>query len=292
MILGRLGRMAYINTLPVDWGLVTGSLGDAVDIRRGTPTELNRMLAEGSIDVSPVSCVAAAEHADDWLIVDHLCIGCHGAVGSVILHSDRPVEELHAARIAVTKASATAVRLLEVLLSNHWHVRAEFVPQDQPAEARLLIGDSALRTAQSGVAGHVYDLGQAWQDYTGGSFVFGLWCIRKEFVEDHPGKALTIGRLLEASHRMGRTALPDVITEAARTVELPQAIIERYFGQLVHELDDRLWAGLTHFLRLLGHDPARLGVFDVGPQMTPVAVDTLTRSPLRPDVAPFVGQTL
>ena len=32
MNLGRLGRMAYINTLPVDWGLVNGALGRSVTV--------------------------------------------------------------------------------------------------------------------------------------------------------------------------------------------------------------------------------------------------------------------
>ncbi len=159
MILGRLGRMAYVNTLPVDWGLVTSPLAKLVTIQRGTPTILNRMMAEGQLDVSAVSSVAAAQHADDWLVMDHLCIGCRGAVGSVILHSDRPVEELDGSTIAVTNASATAVKLLEVLLSGHWKVKAQLVPQANPQGPRLLIGDAALKTAQSGSPGFVYDLG-------------------------------------------------------------------------------------------------------------------------------------
>ena len=182
MILGRLGRMAYINTLPVDWGLVHSPLGKSVKVYRGTPTTLNRLLAEGKLDVSAVSSVAAIEHAEEWVVLDHLCIGCRGEVGSVILHSDRPVEELNGRSIAVTAASATAARLLEVLLARHWKVDVDLVAQDRPAPARLLIGDTALRTAQCGTAGFIYDLGLAWRDFTGQNFVFGLWCIRREFV--------------------------------------------------------------------------------------------------------------
>lgn len=264
MILGRLGRMAYINTLPVDWGFVAGELGKLVEIQRGTPTALNRMLAEGQLDISPVSCVAAVEHAHEWLIVDQLCIGCHGAVGSVILQGDRPLEELHGARVAVTNASATAVQLLKILLHAHWQVHVEFVPQEEAAEARLLIGDAALRVSQTREASYVYDLGSAWQDYTGKSFVFGLWCVRQAFVEKHPAEALAIGCLLKLSHAIGRSSLDDVIREAARTVGLPRGTIRRYFGQLVHDLDDRLWSGLKHFLMLLGYDSRELKIFDIG----------------------------
>ena len=107
MKLGRMGRMAYINTLPVDWGFVGSDLGRLVFIQRGAPTQLNRLLSESRLDVSPVASVAAAEHSDNWLVFDHLCIGCRGEVGSVILRSDCPVEELDGACVAVTSDSAT-----------------------------------------------------------------------------------------------------------------------------------------------------------------------------------------
>ena len=35
MILAKLGRMAYVNTLPVDWGLVKSPLGKLAHIVRG-----------------------------------------------------------------------------------------------------------------------------------------------------------------------------------------------------------------------------------------------------------------
>jgi chorismate dehydratase len=255
MILGRLGRMAYVNTLPVDWGLVTSPLARLVTIQRGTPTILNRMMAEGQLDVSAVSSVAAARHADDWLVMDHLCIGCRGAVGSVILHSDRPVEELDGSTIAVTNASATAVKLLEVLLSGHWKVRAQLVPQAHPQGPRLLIGDAALKTAQSGASGFVYDLGQAWRDYTAGDFVFGLWCVRRDFAAQHPQETRALYHVLGASRELGRAQMDGVIAEAARVMGLPDVTIRDYFPKLAYDLDDRLWNGLADFLRLLGYRP-------------------------------------
>jgi chorismate dehydratase len=261
MILARLGRMAYINTLPVDWGLVTSPLGSLVSLHRGMPTELNRWLADGRIDVSPVSSVAAADRAGEWLILDALCIGCRGEVGSVILHSDRPVEELNGRTIAVTAASATAARLLEVLLAAHWKVEAELVPQDRPAEARLLIGDAALKTAQAAPEGHVYDLGQAWKDHTGKAFVFGLWCLRRSFAREHPDEAWVIYHLLKASYAMGRAARRDVTAEAAKVTGLTENTLESYFPKLVYIMDHELRLGLDLFLESIGYDPASLETF-------------------------------
>jgi len=261
MILGRLGRMAYINTLPVDWGVASSSLGELVDLHRGTPTELNRLLAENLLDVSPVSSVAAAERAEDWYVLDALCIGCRGEVGSVILQCDRPVEEFDGRSIAVTAASATAAKLLGVLLDRHWKVRAELVPQDHPAQGRLLIGDAALKTAQSDPAGCVYDLGRIWQDYTGGAFVFGIWCVRKKFVAEHPDRAWAMYHLLKVSYAMGRVELPAVIAEAARATCLAEVTLERYFPKLVYVMDEDLRAGLELFLSLIGFEPKKLLTF-------------------------------
>lgn len=262
-MLGRLGRMAYINTLPVDWGLAGSALGDLAEVRRGTPTLLNQLLADGKLDASAVSSVAAAEHAEDWLVFDHLCIGCKGEVGSVILHSERPVERLQRRTVACTSASATAVRLLKVLLERYWKVEAEFVGQDRRADARLLIGDSALKAAQPKSPGFVYDLGRVWKDFTGHDFVFGLWCVRREFARRFPEETRALYHLLETSYAMGRAEMPAVISSAASTTGLDTETIRQYFPKLVYQLDEDLWAGLGLFLRLIGHNPDRLQTFGV-----------------------------
>jgi len=308
----RLGRMAYINTLPVDWGLVNGALAGLVTLHRGAPTTLNRLLAEGQLDASPVSSVAAAEHAADWLVLDHLCIGCRGEVGSVILQSDVPIEELEGRSVAVTAESATAARLLQVLLARHWKVQGQltsdygttnvffngessflckkvstapeskksvsvqlasgqdievfgegrgealFIKSASPQShslPRLLIGDPALKIAQTDPSGFIYDLGQAWWDYTGLGFVFGLWCVRREFVADHPEETRMLCDLLRASRAKGVAENAKVVAEAARATGLAESKIKSYFTKLVYDLDDELWNGLNHFLGLLGYDP-------------------------------------
>jgi chorismate dehydratase len=263
MMLGKLGRMAFVNTLPVDWGLAESPLGNLADIRRGTPTILNEMLANGELDISAVSSVAAAEHADEWLVLDNLCIGCKGEVGSVILHADRPVELLRGRTIACTSESATAVKLLRILLERYWKVETEFVKQNCQADARLLIGDSALKAAQSNSPGLIYDLGRVWKDFTGHDFVFGLWCVRKAFAAEYPEETRALYHLLETSYAMGRAEMPAVIAQAADITGLDTETIRDYFPKLVYELDEDLWAGLGLFLRLLGRNPDQLETFGI-----------------------------
>ena len=63
-----------------------------------------------------------------------------GAVDSIQLITRKPLEQVRS--VAVTPESATSVVLTRVLLGE-----VELVPLDQPADARMLIGDAALRSA-------------------------------------------------------------------------------------------------------------------------------------------------
>ncbi|HMK33501.1 MAG TPA: menaquinone biosynthesis protein [Desulfomonilaceae bacterium] len=260
MILGNLGRMGYVNTLPVDWGVVNSPLGKLVHIIRGKPTDLNNLLATGHLDVSPVSSVAAAEHAEDWLVFDHLCIGSRGPVGSVILQADVPVERLHGMKVSITSASATASQLIRVLFAKYWHVDVYFVSDGESSPARLLIGDAALKAAHSGT-GFIYDLGQVWKDFTGRNFVFGVWCVTRDFVRDHPEQTRAIYHLLLTSYAMGLAHWPEVVREAVEVTGLDEHIINDYFPKLVYPFDRSLWAGLETFLDLIGFKVDRLRTY-------------------------------
>jgi len=184
-------------------------------------------------------------------------------VGSVILHSDTPVEQLNGRSIAVTADSATAARLLRVLLELHWKVEVDLVPANRFAPARLLIGDTALKTAQCGSAGFVYDLGLAWKDFTGQDFVFGLWCVRREFVERYPQETRALHHLLQTSYALGRANRDAVIAEASHTTGLDNPSLHAYFDKLVYDLDYGQWEGLNTFMNLLGYERDRLRTYGI-----------------------------
>ncbi len=270
MIIGRLGLTSYINTLPADWGLVGGGLDSLVDTASGPPTRLNRLLAGAELDVSAVSVAAAFDHADEWLIFDHLCLGCRGEVGSVILFSERPVGRLAGENIAVTSESATSVRLLEILLKRHWRVKASLAPEDVDSPARLLIGDAALKLAQAKPGGYTYDLGRAWRELTGLGFVFAVWCIRRAFAHEHPEAAWAIYHLLSLSRSLGRLEHQAAVERGAAATGLDEAIIREYFAKLVYDMDGFMWTGLDKFARWLGFDSTKLKLF--GPVRQPASI--------------------
>src|ERR687892_1893153 len=133
----------------------------------GVPTELNEALLDGEIDVAPISSIEYARNADRLRLLPRLCVSSEGAVDSIQLVSRIPLEQVRS--VAVTPESATSAVLVKVLLPE-----AEHVPFAEPADARLLIGDAALRSAFEDPTPH-HALGKLWLDKTGLPRVFAFW---------------------------------------------------------------------------------------------------------------------
>src|SRR5207253_9485462 len=138
---------------------------------QGVPTDLNRRLVAGEIDLAPISSIEYARHADTLRILPRLCVSSEGAVDSIQLVSRVPLERVRT--IAVTPESATSVVLTKVLLPE-----AEHVALGEEADAKLLIGDAALKSAFEDPTPH-HDLGRLWLERTGLPMVFAVWACRE-----------------------------------------------------------------------------------------------------------------
>ena len=115
----RVGRIRYINCYPVYGAIERGIVpldGELVD---GVPTQLNRLMANGDIDVSVVSAVEYAKDADRLLLLPELGITSDGPVRSVMLFSKRAPRDLGGCRVVVSKSSMTSVHLLELLFERY-----------------------------------------------------------------------------------------------------------------------------------------------------------------------------
>src|SRR3954470_3491236 len=107
---------------------------------QGVPTVLNKMLIDGELDTAPISSIEYARNADKLRVLPRMCVSSEGAVDSIQLVSKKPLEQVRV--VAVTPESATSVVLVKVLLPAAGHV-----PLGNPADATLLIGDAALKSA-------------------------------------------------------------------------------------------------------------------------------------------------
>ena len=76
----RLGRISYANMAPVFYKVEAD-----VEEVTGVPTELNRMLLDGELDIAPISSIEYARNADQLRILPRLCVSSEGAVDSIQL---------------------------------------------------------------------------------------------------------------------------------------------------------------------------------------------------------------
>jgi len=229
----RLGRIAYVNMAPVFFRLEAD-----VEEVSGVPTELNRMLLAGELDLAPISSIEYARHAERLRILPRLCVGSEGAVDSIQLVSRQPLERVRT--VAVTPESATSVVLVRILLPE-----AEHVPLGEEADATLLIGDAALRSAFEDPTPH-HDLGRLWLERTGLPMVFAVWAAPEPVAA---GVAALEGALVE-SVRRARAEPERLAYEASARYGYPPGFLARYFEKLRYRFGPRERAGLYTFLEL------------------------------------------
>jgi len=233
----RLGRIGYVNMAPVFFRLHA-----EVEEVVGVPTALNRQLVAGELDIAPISSIAYARHAEQLRLLPRLCVSSEGAVESIQLVSKTPLQRIRT--VAVTPESATSVVLTKVLLPE-----AEQVPLDaeseREVEAKLLIGDAALRSAFEDPTPH-HDLGRLWLERTGLPMVFAVWAAPEP---THPELPELEDALVE-SVRAAR-AEPELLAhESSQRYGYPPGFLARYFEKLRYRFGPRERAGLYTFLEL------------------------------------------
>jgi chorismate dehydratase len=250
----RLGIVAYTNVAPLHWRLEPWDEdGHRAEFVRGVPSELNRALLAGDIDLTLISSVEFLRHRDRLRALPDFSIATLGPVLSVMLFHRRPWRELHGRRIAVTTDSATSVELLRALLRRDG-IEADLVPMapDLDAmlaacEAALLIGDAALtegvaRREVGGEVPRVTDLGEAWYDRTRLPFTFAVWAS----LDDRPPSQRLVAKL-RAARQAGLGHLAAVSAEAARTVGVSPEVMLRYLANFRYHLGPPDRDGLATF---------------------------------------------
>jgi chorismate dehydratase len=229
----RLGRISYANMAPVFYRV-------EMDVEEvlGVPTDLNRMLIEGELDTAPISSIEYARNADKLKLLPRLCVASEGAVESIQLVTRKPLEQVRV--VAVTPESATSVVLTKVLLPD-----AAQVPLGEEADARMLIGDAALKSAYEDPTPH-HDLGRLWLERTGLPMVFAVWACPEPVAD---GLA-ELEDALVASVRRARAEPEQLAYEASERYGYPPGFLARYFEKLRYRFGPRERAGLYTFLEL------------------------------------------
>ena len=207
----RLGRISYVNMAPVFHRLEYD-----VEEVSGVPTELNRMLLDGELDIAPISSIEYARHASTLRLLPRLCVSSEGAVDSIQLVTRMPLGRVRS--VAVTPESATSVVLTRVLLPS-----AEIRAFDEDADAKLLIGDAALKSAFEDPTPH-YDLGRLWLEKTGLPMVFAVWAVPDPRPMASPTSSTHSSRRYGSPARSPRSS-PTRRVSAMATRRVPRAVL-------------------------------------------------------------------
>ncbi len=253
----RLGRIRYINVLPIYYALDQAWVANGFAMESGTPAELNQRLRRGQLDVSAISSYEYGRHGDHYVLLPDLAIATQGDVGSVLFFSRVPFHRLTGKEVLLSAGSATSAALVKIVLAELYGARPLY--RVGPVTDRFLdgcygmlaIGDEALRLQARGCYPYFLDLGRAWADLTGLPFVFGVWAARADFYQAHPEAVRTVHQTLLAAKTLGLRALPAICRQAAPIVGLPPEALLTYFQRLNYDLDDRQQEGLQTFFRFL-----------------------------------------
>lgn len=246
----RLGIVDYTNVAPLHWGLEPWPGAEFV---RGVPTELNRKLLDGEIDLTLVSSIEFLRRRKELRALPDFSISTLGPVYSVVLFHWRPWGELDGKRIAVTTDSATSVELLKVLLTEAG-LESQLIPTTpnldamlERHDAALLIGDKALSEAVAarqvrGKRPYMTDLGEAWYGLTRLPFTFAVWASPR----GRPPSALLVAKL-RAAREHGLGHLAEVAAAEAQTLRLSPATIQRYLSNFRYYFEPPDRDGLIAF---------------------------------------------
>ncbi|HEX6313769.1 MAG TPA: menaquinone biosynthesis protein [Gemmatimonadaceae bacterium] len=263
----RVGRIPYINCYPVYGAIDAGVVKLDAELVTGVPSALNAKMARGQIDVSVVSAIEYARASERYLLLPDLAISCDGPVRSVLLLSRVPAPELGGRRVILSRSSMTSVALLELLFENVWHATPQFIPgdaeltdverfDDEPHDARLVIGDAALVLGTPRSRPHVprtsypfvYDLGTEWKRWTGLPFVFAVWVAQRSTSVD---RALAVHATLIESRGWGLQHLDQLAERASIVSGVDPGACREYLSGLDYGLSYPHLAGLTSFFNRL-----------------------------------------
>ena len=241
----RIGAVSYLNTRPLLLGIEQESFLKSIDLVKSYPANIAQDLLSGKIDIGLVP-VAILPQLSDPHIVSNYVIGANGAVASVALFSEVPIDEIKS--IYLDYQSRTSVQLLKILLSQFWKKEVEFISategyiaQISGTTAGVIIGDRALENLSK--YPYVYDLGLAWKQHTGLPFVFAAWVANQPI----PSEFMAA---FEAANGYGLAHLDEVIA-LIPAQEQVYDLHKYYTENISYVYDEEMKQGLAAFLNFI-----------------------------------------
>lgn len=232
----KVSAVSYTNTKPFVHGLRQATIAPLIELSLDIPSVCADKLLNNQIDIGLVP-VATLLSLPSYHLVSNYCIGAQGAVNSVFIFSNKPIEEIRTIRLDAQ--SRTSNLLAKVLVKNFWQKEISWVFSGE-ADAFIEIGDRTF--GKKSQYAFSYDLSECWFSYTKMPFVFAAWVSVKEL----PTAFIT---LFNESLEQGLHEMNVVIEELEQQ---SQGInIREYLTQsLDYDFNQAKREALAHFLEL------------------------------------------
>jgi len=182
----KVSAVSYLNSRPFIYGLENSDVKNEINLQLDIPSVCATKLIENKVDMGLVP-VAILPDLDEYHILSDYCIGADGAVGSVLLLSDVPLDEIKT--ILLDNQSRTSVELVQVLANKFWKIQPLWRDAKENYEtlirgttAGVVIGDRTFPLQNK--FKYVYDLAAEWKKFTSMPFVFACWVSNKKLPDD------------------------------------------------------------------------------------------------------------
>lgn len=161
-----------------------------IDLQLDNPADCAKKLLSGEVDLGLVPVAIIPQLAESHIITDY-CIGADGAVETVCLLSEVPLDEIE--EVLLDHQSRTSVQLVQLLAEKHWKIApkwkqadTDFIQEIKGTTAGVVIGDRVFSLLDKFPV--IKDLAEEWKQLTGLPFVFACWVSNRplsaEFVSE------------------------------------------------------------------------------------------------------------
>lgn len=238
-----------MNTKPFLYGIFKNKMEEEIDLQLDIPSVCAQKLQNGAVDLGLVP-VAVIPELKDPIIISNYCIGTVGAVKTVSIFSQCPILEM--THLYLDYQSRTSVELAKILLKQYWKTSPVLLTAEPGFEEKieftrgaLIIGDRTIGLEKK--HRYIYDLGEAWMNFSGLPFVFAAWVSNRVLPQDFIER-------FNAALKRGLDEIPQL------TYLLPQPNadfdLKHYFQQHIsYQLDEPKKKALALFLEMLHIKP-------------------------------------
>jgi chorismate dehydratase len=244
----KLAASSYLNSAPLIWSFVRGSMQDRVDFTEAVPARCADMLAKAEVEVALVP-VIEYQRANDVSLVPDVCVGSKGEVRSVLLVSRK--QHLESIRsVALDESSRTSATLVKIIFREFLRRDAEWTTRSpdldemlERNDAALIIGDPAMVFTRGDL--RIWDMASLWRNYTGLGFVFAMWMLNDS--------AMDRVRMIDfaTARAEGVENKPEIISEYQKLLGLSRGSLQDYLdNNICFRLDNQMQQGLNLYYEL------------------------------------------